>query len=91
MGLFHRRDRRMLDIRQRRNHDSEQHHIRTRDNEMKELKFEPLNYDINFIRDPDTQRVLPVINYWIGERASQTATDDSQALQLRIVHPMGQS
>ena len=58
---------------------------------MRELKFEPLNYDINFIRDPDTQRVLPVINYWIGERADQADTDDSQALSLRVLHPMGQS
>jgi hypothetical protein len=58
---------------------------------MKELEFEPLNYDINLVRDPDTQRLLPVINYWIGERASQAATNDSQALSLRVLHPMGQS
>ena len=58
---------------------------------MKELEFEPLNYDINLVRDPDTQRVLPIINYWIGERQDQAIADDSQALQLRVMHPMGQS
>ena len=58
---------------------------------MKELEFEPLNYDINLVRDPDTQRVLPVINYWIGERANQTAENDNQALSLRVMHPMGHS
>ena len=91
MGLLHRRDRRMLDLRQCRSHDSEQHNIRTRGNEMKELEFEPLNYSLNLICDPDTQRLLPIINYWLGERTSQTATDDNQALQLRVMHPMGQS
>ena len=91
MGLFHRRDRRMLDLRQRRNHDPEQHNIRTRGNKMRELEFEPLNYDINLVCDPDTQRVLPVINYWIGERANKTAENDSQALSLRVLHSLGHS
>ena len=91
MGLFHRRDRRMLDLRQRRNHDPEQHHTRARDNKIKELEFEPLNYSLNLIRDPDTQRLFPIINYWLGERASQTATDDSQSSTLRIVHQLGHS
>ena len=58
---------------------------------MKELEFEPLNYDINLVRDPDTQRLLPFINYWIGERTEQAIADDNQALQLRVMHPMGQS
>jgi hypothetical protein len=58
---------------------------------MRELEFEPLNYDINFVCDPDTQRVLPIINYWLGERTDQAIADDNQALSLRIVHPMGQS
>ena len=58
---------------------------------MKELEFEPLNYSLNLIRDSDTQRVLPIINYWIGERTSQTATDDCQSSTLRIVYPMGHS
>jgi hypothetical protein len=58
---------------------------------MKELEFEPLNYDINLVRDPDTQRLLPIINYWIGERTDQAATDDSKALSLRVMRPMGQS
>ena len=89
MGLFHRRDRRMLDVRQCRNHDPEQYHIGTRDNEMKELEFEPLNHDINLVRNPDTKRLLPIINYWIGERTSQAATDDSQALSLRVMRQLG--
>lgn len=55
---------------------------------MKELEFEPLNYDINLVRDPDTQRVLPVIDYWIGERQDQAIADDSQALQLHIMHQL---
>jgi hypothetical protein len=58
---------------------------------MKELEFEPLNYDINLVRDPDTQRLLPIINYWIGERTEQAIADDKQALSLRVVYPMGQS
>jgi hypothetical protein len=58
---------------------------------MKELEFEPLNYDINLVRDFDTQRVLPVINYWIGERTNQAIADDNQALSLRVVHPLGHS
>ena len=55
---------------------------------MKELEFEPLNYDINLVRDPDTQRLLPIINYWIGERPDQTATDDSQTSTLLIMHQL---
>ena len=55
---------------------------------MKELEFEPLNYDINLVRDPDTQRVLPVIDYWIGERTEQAIADDNQALQLRVMHQL---
>ena len=87
MGLLYRRNGRVLDLRQRRNHNPEQHHIRT-GNKMKELEFEPLNYDINLVRDPDTQRVLPVIDYWIGERTEQAIADDNQALQLRVMHQL---
>ena len=58
---------------------------------MKELEFEPLNYSLNLIRDPTTQRLLPVINYWIGERTDQAATDDSQSSTLRVVYSMGHS
>jgi hypothetical protein len=58
---------------------------------MKELEFEPLNYSLNLIRDPATQRLFPTINYWLGERTEQAIADDNQALQLRIVHPMGHS
>ena len=91
MGMLHRRDRRLLDLRQFRSHDPEQHHIRTRGNKMKELEFEPLNYSLNLIRDPATQRLLPIINYWLGERPHQAIADDNQALSLRVMHPMGQS
>ena len=55
---------------------------------MKELEFEPLNYSLNLIRDPATQRVLPIINYWIGERTEQAIADDNQALQLRVMHQL---
>ena len=55
---------------------------------MKELEFEPLNYSLNLIRDPATQRLLPIINYWIGERTDQAIADDNQALQLRVMHQL---
>ena len=55
---------------------------------MKELEFEPLNYSLNLVRDPATQRLLPVINYWIGERTDQTIADDNQALSLRVMHQL---
>jgi hypothetical protein len=58
---------------------------------MKELEFEPLNYSLNLIRDPATQRLLPAINYWIGERKDQAIADDNQALQLRVLYPLGHS
>ena len=58
---------------------------------MKELEFEPLNYSLNLIRDSDTQRVLPVINYWLGERPDQAIAHNNQALPLRVMHPMGES
>ena len=55
---------------------------------MKELEFEPLNYSLNLIRDSDTQRVLPVIDYWIGERTEQAIAPDNQALPLRVMHQL---
>ena len=58
---------------------------------MRELEFEPLNYSLNLVRDPATQRLLPIINYWIGERTDQAIADDNQALSLRIMYPMGHS
>jgi len=46
MGMLYRLDRRMLDLRQRRNHNPEQHHTRARGNEMRELEYEDLDYDL---------------------------------------------
>lgn len=51
----------------------------------------PLDFDLRIDRSDPSGRILPVIHYFIRERANQTATDDSQALQLRVMHPMGQS
>jgi len=90
MGLFHRLDRRMLDVWQLRNHDPEQYHIGTRDNEMRDLDA-PLDFNLRIDRSDPSGRILPVIHYFIRERASQTSTDDSQALSLRVLHSLGHS
>ena len=90
MGLFYRRNRRMLDVFQPRNHNSEQHHIRTRGNEMRDLDA-PLDFDLRIDRSDPSGRILPIIHYFIRERTDQTTTDDSQTSILRVVHPMGHS
>jgi len=87
MGMLHRRNRRVLDLRQRRSHDSEQHHIRT-GNEMRDLDA-TLDFDLRIDRSDPSGRILPVIHYFIRERASQTAENDSQALSLRVLHQLG--
>jgi len=89
MGLFYRRNRRMLDLRQRRRDYPEQHHIRT-GNEMRDLD-DTLDFDLRIDRSDPSGRILPVIHYFIRERADQTATDGNQALQLRVMYPMGHS
>ena len=90
MGMLHRRDGRMLDLRQLRSHDPEQHHIGTRGNEMRDLD-DTLDFDLRIDRSDPSGRILPVIHYFIRERASQTTENDSQALSLRVMRPMGQS
>ena len=91
MGMLYRRNRRVLDLRQLRSHDPKQHHIGTRGNEMRDLDA-TLDFDLRIDRSDPSGRILPVIHYFIRERASQTAiADDNQALPLRIVHPLGQS
>jgi len=87
MGLFHRLDRRMLDLRQRRSDNSEQHNIRT-GNKMRDLDA-PLDFDLHIDRSDPSGRILPIIHYFIRERASQTSTDDSQALSLRVMRQLG--
>lgn len=57
---------------------------------MRELD-ETLDFDIHIDRSDSSGRILPVIHYFIRERANQTATDDNQALSLRVMHPMGES
>ena len=89
MGLFYRRNRRMLDLRQRRRDYPEQHHIRT-SNKMRDLD-DTLDFDLRIDRSDPSGRILPVIHYFIRERPDQTATDDSQSSTLRIVHPLGHS
>ena len=49
----------------------------------------PLDFNLHIDRSDPSGRILPIIHYFI--RASQTATDDSQALSLRVMRPMGQS
>ena len=91
MGMLHRRNGRMLDLRQRRSDNPEQHHIGTRGNEMRDLD-DTLDFNLRIDRSDPSGRILPVIHYFIRERADQGAiADDKQALQLRIVHPMGHS
>ena len=51
----------------------------------------PLDFDLHIDRSDPSGRILPVIHYFIRERADQTATNDSQALSLRVLHPMGHS
>lgn len=51
-----------------------------------------LDFDLRIDRSDPAGRILPVIHYFIRERADQTAiADGNQALQLRVMHPMGQS
>ena len=57
---------------------------------MRELD-ETLDFDIHIDRSDPYGRILPVIHYFIRERANQTATDDSQSSTLRIVYPLGHS
>ena len=80
----------MLDLRQRRRDYPEQHNIRT-GNEMKEINDATLDFNLRIDRSDPSGRILPVIHYFIRERADQTATDDSQSSTLRVVHPMGHS
>ena len=61
-----------------------------RDQAMRELD-ETLDFNLRIDRSDPSGRILPVIHYFIRERADQTATDDSQALSLRVMHPMGES
>jgi hypothetical protein len=49
----------------------------------------PLDFDLRIDRSDPSGRILPIIHYFIRERASQTAiADDNQALQLRIMHQL---
>jgi hypothetical protein len=50
-----------------------------------------LDFDLRIDRSDPSGRILPVIHYFIRERADQAATDDNQALQLRVMRPLGQS
>jgi hypothetical protein len=50
-----------------------------------------LDFDLRIDRSDPSGRILPVIHYFIRERASQTSTDDNQALSLRVLHSLGQS
>jgi hypothetical protein len=58
---------------------------------MRELNDATLDFNLRIDRSDPSGRILPVIHYFIRERASQTSTDDSQALPLRVMRPMGQS
>ena len=49
---------------------------------------EALDFDLRIDRSDPSGRILPVIHYFIRERADQTATDDSQALPLHLVHQL---
>ena len=51
-----------------------------------------LDFDLRIDRSDPSGRILPVIHYFIRERPDQAdIAIDGQALQLRVVHPMGQS
>ena len=61
-----------------------------RDQAMRKLD-ETLDFNLRIDRSDPSGRILPIIHYFIRERANQTATDDNQALSLRVMHPMGHS
>ena len=48
----------------------------------------PLDFDLRIDRSDPSGRILPIIHYFIRERTDQTATDDSQALPLRVMHQL---
>ena len=51
-----------------------------------------LDFNLRIDRSDPSGRILPIINYWIGERPDQAdIAIDGQALQLRVVYPMGHS
>jgi hypothetical protein len=50
-----------------------------------------LDFDLRIDRSDPSGRILPVIHYFIRERPDQAATDGNQALQLRVMYPMGHS
>ena len=54
---------------------------------MRELD-ETIDFDIHIDRSDSSGRILPVIHYFIRERANQTATDDSQASTMLIMHQL---
>ena len=58
---------------------------------MRELNDETLDFDLRIDRSDPSGRILPIIHYFIRERTNQTAENDSQALSLRVMRPMGQS
>jgi len=49
----------------------------------------PLDFNLHIDRSDPSGRILPIIHYFIRERPDQTATDDSQALQLCVMHQLG--
>ena len=52
---------------------------------------ETLDFNLRIDRSDPSGRILPIIHYFIRERTDQAIADDSQALQLRVMHPMGES
>ena len=58
---------------------------------MKDLNDATLDFDLRIDRSDPSGRILPVIHYFIRERTEQAISDGNQALQLRIMHPMGPS
>ena len=90
MGVLYRRNRRVLDLRQRRNHNPEQHHIRTRDNEMRELEHENLDYDLvpNFSDSGDF--LWPAIVYRPSKRiVSNDGVQSEPSPALRVLRQLG--
>ena len=57
------------------------------DQAMRELD-ETLDFNLRIDRSDPSGRILPVIHYFIRERANQTATDDSQASTMLIMHQL---
>lgn len=78
----------MLDLRQRRRDNPEQHHIRT-GNEMKDLNDASLDFNLVIDCHSDGRISVRTLDYRPGERKDQAAiASDCQTSTLLIMHQL---